>query len=403
MSRLFSHQLHFDLLTTSSAPVTLPSEYRDLAKSLSEIHGTVKVSNESSGIHFYIACPECLDDYGESELDKLHLAINVEKYFAGRDRCASCMKHGGAYNVTDLVSMPPLSARGIKHRPEVIHLNAIPAHYLESDGKGNFIPKSPGAFIPVNILPPDHPARIYLTHRNFDPDVLWEQFRCSYCYKENDDLFYRRLRGGFKVTPQGRLIFFAYVGGVRVGWQARILEIDDGNYKFYWHPYKADWVAVMSRADDKSPWELMPGYDEWDPAKYFTGHGTRRNSILLGFDAAVSFNELRKPRHRFCFLVEGAMDAARLGPPAVAMMGKSLSEAQARLIESRFSLVILVPDNDAAGSASRQSVAKHLGGKVTIVPAELPKSVKDAGDLDPGMAEIFRRTTLQRIFEGPST
>jgi hypothetical protein len=46
--------------------------------------------------------------------------------------------------------------------------------------------------------------------------------------------------------------------------------------------------------------------------------------------------------------------------------------------------------------------SKHLGGKVTMVTAELPKSVKDAGDLDPGMAEMFRRSTLKRIFEDAS-
>src|SRR5881394_109861 len=127
-------------------------EYKDLAKSLSEIHGTVKVARESSGLHFYIACPDCLDDYGESELYKMHLAINVEKYFAGRDGCACCMKHGGAYNVTDLLSMRPLSDRGIEHKPQILEIDRIPAHYLEWDEQhGRWIPEASRRF--CDLLP----------------------------------------------------------------------------------------------------------------------------------------------------------------------------------------------------------------------------------------------------------
>jgi hypothetical protein len=69
---------------------------------------------------------------------------------------------------------------------------------------------------------------------------------------------------------------------VRVGWQARILEIDDGNTKFYLHPYKAEWVPVMARASTEDPWTPLPGYEGWDPVKYLIAYGARRSQILLG-------------------------------------------------------------------------------------------------------------------------
>ena len=360
------------------------------------IHGSIRMAMERNGLHFYIACPECLNINGESELWKKHLAINVERYFAGYDRSAQCMKHGASYNVTDLVSMPPLADRGIEYKPETPELHAIPAHHLEQDEKGNWIPKSPGLVIPVNILPPDHPASIYLAYRKFDPEVLWDQFRCCFCYKENNDLFYRRLQGGFKVTPQGRLIFFAYVKGVRVGWQARILEIDDDNHKFYWHPYKSTWVAVMKRADEKSRWELLPGYEEWDPAKYFTGHGTRRNSILLGFDAAVNhFRNQDRLLTRWCGLVEGPLDAARFGPPFISRMGKTLSKEQATLLRTEFDVVYSVSDNDEAGEQGKESIRNQFSRNVSdgrgtkLKMVELPAGTKDPGDLTPEQAQTF--------------
>ena len=390
--------------TTSSAPTQLPDHFKNLAKQLMLIHGSIRLARERNGLHFYLACPECLEDYGEVELDKKHLAVNVERYFSGLDRSAQCMKHGGSFNVTDLVSMPRLSERGIEFKPEILELDSIPAHYLERDEAGHWIPKSPGLTIPVHIVPPDHPARVYLGLRQYDVNVLWNQFQCSFCYKENSDVFYRGLSGGFKVTSQGRVIFFAYVKGVRVGWQARILEGEDEECKFYYHPYRKDWVPVMTRETVNSPWVPMEGFEGWDPAKYFTGHGTRRNSILLGFDAAVSYHQnTDRCATRWCALVEGPLDAGRFGPPFIAMMGKSFSQEQANLIRSEFDHVILIPDNDQAGKQSKDSVlmqfAQHSntgkGTKVTCM--DLPPNTKDPGALSPKEADSFLQIIKNQI------
>ena len=192
----------------------------------------MRIAREFSGLHFYIACPECLEQEGSSELTKKHLAINPGKDFAGQDCCAMCMKCQEVYRVTILVSMPTLDQRGIEYRPEVVPPQVGPnMDLLEPDGKGNLIPKGPGEVVPVTSLAEDHPAMIYLSSRQFEPMALWQQFRCSYCTKENPNLYFRRLAGGFRASPQGRLIFFADQHGVQVGWQARILEMVDGNTK----------------------------------------------------------------------------------------------------------------------------------------------------------------------------
>lgn len=376
---------------TGSAPNQLPSQYQKLAMDLMAIHGSIRLARERSGLHFYLACPECLEEYGESELYKKHLAVNVDRYFAGKDHSAQCMKNGRSYNVTDLVSMRKLIDRGIEYKPEVPKLSNIPVHYLEKDDRGNFIPRAPGSYIPVHLLSEDHPARMYLNYRNFDPVCLWEQFRCCFCYRENEDQFYRKLPGGFKVTPQGRLIFFCYVEGVRAGWQARILEVDTEDTKFYFHPYKKDWVAVMNRKDQCSPWEPLPGYNQWDPAKYWTGPGTRRNSVLMGFDAAVNYFSNSNPLDpRWCGIVEGPLDAARLGPPFISRMGKHLSSEQAVLIRKYFRHVVVIGDNDVAGRQGLDSVRKQLVSvRVTEVP--LPAHIHDPGDLSPEQAAEIRR------------
>lgn len=404
MSRLIDAKpsIESQLNHTQSSPISLPPHYVELAGELISRHGSIRVAREERGLHFYIACPECLDDYGASELQKKHLAINVDRYFAmGNDYGAMCMKHGGVYRITELTAWPLLEDRGIEYKPEAAPMVVGPnMDLLEPDGQGNLIPKHPGVSIPTTSLPDTHPARIYLASRHFDPQALWDHLQCSYCEEENPDLYYRKQPGGFRVTPQGRLIFYGYQFGVRVTWQARILEMEEANQKYFFHPYKKDWVHVLSRADIQSPWQPISGYEDWDMAKYFTAPGTRRNYIWMAYDAAVNFHAGVNNRFdRWCMVVEGPLDAGRLGPPAMPLIGKFMSAEQARLLEEKFGRVVVIRDNDEAGELSEKKIREALTTKDVIFKfMTLPPRFKDPGDLSAADVLFVRAKARRLIF-----
>lgn len=383
--------LESQLLPTSSAPSQLPDHVRLLAEELVNIHGSIRVAVEASGMHLYLPCPQCLTEFGETEVYKKHLAFNVDKYFAGEQYSVLCMKCGFYCEGVSLSYYPPLSARGIEFKPEIVHGGVVRTDWLEKDALGVMIPRNPGLTIPIHMVPANHPARQYLASRNFDPVSLWNQFQCSWCETENPDLYYRKQPGGFRITSQGRLIFFALMRGSKVGWQARILEFDENDKRYFWHPYKREWVHVLDFNGQK--WVPREGYEEWDPAKYWTAPGTRRSEILMGYDAAILWNLQqgnKTPGSRFCILSEGPLDGGRLRPPAMAVLGKSLTPNQAANIYNHFGRVITIRDNDKAGETMANSVSKQFAGQpVKFGFMTLPERWKDPGALDNDSAKII--------------
>ena len=386
------------LLPTSSAPPALEDQVQAFAETLINLHGSIKVATEASGLHFYLACPKCLEAEGESELFKKHLAVNVDKYFAGQQHGVLCMKCGWTCEAVDLQYFPPLEQRGITHKPEIVKFHGVNKDYLEQDHLGVMVPKNPGVVIPVTELPADHPALEYLASRGFDPKPLWEQFECSWGETENPNLFYRRQPGGFRITPQGRLIFFCFQNGSKVGWQARILEIDEADKRYFWHPYRKEWVHVMTRESDR--WLPREGYEEWDHAKYWTAPGTRRNTVVMGYDAAVRWNQQRGrilQGDRIGILTEGPLDAGRLGPPVMAILGKTLTADQATTIASQFHRLIIIGDNDKAGLKMKESVQRQLTPKqVRFEFMDLPERFKDPGSLSQNEGKMFASMAIKR-------
>ncbi|MCX6924205.1 MAG: toprim domain-containing protein, partial [Verrucomicrobia bacterium] len=384
MNRIPLHTFEMALHRTSSAPTTLTPDQDTLARQLMEGHGDVRVARESAGLQFYLACPECLQNEGEAELWKMHLAVGVDRYFAGKTYASKCMKCDKVYMIDELTMWIPLAQRGYPNEVhKIVDKLTITEETHEQDAAGNWIPKSPGLTVPLTGLSEDHPVIAYLRSRQFDPAALERHVRAEYCVKERSDLRYSVTSGGFKKTPQGRLILYVYQNGVRVGWQARILEMEDDQHHYYWHPYNEKWTPVETRETPECPWTPMYGYEDFDPAKYLMARGARRNSCLLGYDAAVTFNQGRPHSKKFVMLVEGPLDAVRLGPPAIATLGKVCSEKQAEMLASAFDVVIVVPDNDDAGSKLLEYVARWIGAQRLVVKVPLPKRFKDAGDLSP--------------------
>lgn len=383
-----------------------PSEVLQLAERIKRIHGDVRVVREASGWHVYCASPMCLERHGVVELNKKHLAINAEKHLAigkfarrrgtyNQDNVARCMKTGTNYRVSQLMKMRSLDQRGISrydHNAKVTITDTSKS--LVPDGKGNMIPDVPGVCVPLSVLAPEHPAIMYLTERHFKVADLEAQFDAQFCLQElpesaDKGRFYKRFAGGFRDTPQNRIILYGHTMGVRKIWQARYIEIAQNGYRYVLHPYSNEMVPVARKTD--KGWEPLPGFSKeyFDPAKYKTAFGAKRNETVMGFDAAAAWNERngRSKADALVFITEGPLDAARIFPfgPAVAVLGKHMSHNQASLLCAKFGKFILVGQNDAASKTEAMPKWVYALSEFTgnIKTFTVPSDVKDVGELTP--------------------
>lgn len=420
----------------SGAKADVPEDVLNLAQVLATKHGSVLISREKNGLHMNLACPACLEVEGDSELRKRHLAVNADKYCATgrwegatdylRDSVGLCMKCGTKYKVTQLMAWAPLLARGIKESAIGKVSFVDNTQWLVRDALGRIVPGGPGNgppgangqhgdpedVVPIVRLPADHPAVLYLRDRDYDLQSLWEQFRCSYCVREwaQDPVtkrYYRRMCEGFRDSPQGRIIFFADIEGVQKTWQARIIDreqraADGRRFKQFWHGDKQCWYTMEAFDETRGKFVPPPQYAErWSPSKYRTANGTARNEILMGLDAAIAWNaKHRAGQLPMVFTTEGPLDAGRLRAPAVAQIGKFLSDDQIALLVRHFAVVIQVPDNDAAGQRDLDHSARRLASKVVTDTWQLPKqtpdgrTAKDVGDFPQAWVDEHREAWL---------
>ena len=97
----------------------------------------------------------------------------------------------------------------------------------------------------------------------------------------------------------------------------------------------------------------------------------------------VLFNLHRVKSSSIVYVVESSFDAIRLdqiGFPAVATLGANVSVSQIRLLEKYFNNVVLIADNDEAGSIMKDKLVEKLGNLVTVI--SLDKKYKDIGDME---------------------
>lgn len=399
-------------VTHGSSLDVVPEEARRLADRLAAVHGDVHLANEASGWHLYMASPLLIAQGQRNEVHKRHLAVNAARYFGwgdkyeklsprSRDKSGLCMKSKTPYRVSDLLNMPPLSVRleGMKDAGKVIDTKA--RKHLIDDGRGNMIPDHPGVVIPLSQLPADHPANFYMAQRGLTARIpdMERMFGLAWCEEEAPvdreiGRFYRKLHNGWRDTPQGRIIFHAYIRGVRQLWQGRYLEHSDEKTHWMWHPYHKEWFIDAHRESPDHSWVKLPPFDEpfengngdlvkWDPSKYINAmSSSRQQHGLLGYDAAVSFRQDRM--QRFAILTEGPVDAGSFGPPAIGGAGSFLSEAAARLIACEFPAVILAYDTDAAGVNGREVARRMLSQEGLRCLDIYPEPGKDFGAMTHG-------------------
>lgn len=389
-------------------------QVRALAEGLSRVHGPVSVAGEASGLQIYMACPRCLEVEGAHALETRKFSVNADKAcglgkfrvlrgtYNAREKLASCMKCRQAYDLdTLLFGFPPLTERGYSDSKSVVTYQSTERR-LVVDALGVAVPPGPGKIIPVTQLPVGHPGRTYLKVRGFDLAALERQFYCAWCEEElpcSDELriFYRYLPLGFRSTPQGRIIFYGMIRGSAHSWQGRIPEFTAGNQKYYWHPYEKRWVLCELLNPTTGKFEPLPQIRAsrypWEMDKYRSAKHARRSEVVFGFDAAVEFsNQTGDPTG---FLVEGPLDAGRLGPPAMALTGKYLSELQANLLLTHFRRIVYFPDKGIPGEQAKKSVIKHLGSHIEVIFEQLPDGVSDPGAAPADLVSYYRTTYLK--------
>lgn len=426
----------------ANAITYIPKEITNLADQIARSQNCkVTLSKETSGYHLYLPCPDCLHTHGKDELKDPKYAINLSKYFGIGDdyrhlqeqssttfspltndynaatsdernhKTGVCMRTWQSnaphrYPVDVLIAMDTITSRHPEIHTTYRIVNGADGAERESHWEidpisGEKCPPPPGTLTPILDLHPFHPARWYLeTYRKFDLQRLTEMFRCGFCtqeYKEGlHNIWYRKFPGGWKDTPQGRIIFHSLHNGVPITWQGHYPEriTEDGLNKYGLHPYTFEWSHLATRATAAQAWIPMPPFDElddegrlkFDPSKYKTAKHSGRE--LMGWDAAIQRADQDPEPIRWCVLTEGPLDCARVGPGGLCIMGKSLSQDNAAKVASNFHLVLTAFDNDRYGREATEKISASLHGTkcrdpiIAFVGAmEIPEG-KDLGEMD---------------------
>ena len=127
---------------------------------------------------------------------------------------------------------------------------------------------------------------------------------------------------------------------------------------------------------------IVPGHEVLggSDAKYLSAAGMQKSELLYGLTLAENAMQI--------YVVEGPADAWRVGPGALALFGKDLSQTQKLLLVHHFPgrRIIVMLDQDAREEAHKIQQDLRLargpsGGEVLL--ATLPPGRKDPGDCPP--------------------
>ena len=97
----------------------------------------------------------------------------------------------------------------------------------------------------------------------------------------------------------------------------------------------------------------------------------------------ILFNLHRIKNSDRVYVVESACNAIRFdqcGVPAVATLGSNVSNFQTDLLKKYFNNIILIADNDEAGSNMKKRLTEKLGSRLSTI--ELDGIYKDIGDMN---------------------
>jgi hypothetical protein len=215
-------------------------------------------------------------------------------------------------------------------------------------------PPPPGMLL--DALPPTHPAISYLVNRGFDPGVLAQCWGVGYCQHSPDHGYIANERIIIPIWSYARAFATRDNLGplMLAGWQSRAIGDGDGR------------------------------------EKYLNAPGMKKSEQLYGLPWATNNSSP-------VWICEGVTDCWKVGPGAVAIFGKSLSQHQKLLIVHHFAgrPIVVLLDRDASREAQEicQQLQRARGlseGDRRVIVLDVPAGHNDPGECT--QAEIWEAT-----------
>lgn len=292
--------------------------YDDIEGIIARRFGKIRKSKGKNGVDYIVKCFSCAKP-------KLYINPEHDMY-----HCFRCGKTG---SVGSLIGQR-LQAKEKADEPRI--LQPLPEHI-----------KAPGLLTELTMLADDHPAISYIRNRRYDVKELNDVFGVRYCYEG-------RVFGGIFNTTN-TLIFPLWMSGKVAGWQARLLytpaDLTDD---------ECELVGLVK--DEDGDW--------LKPPKYFTSPGVEKGRIFFNFDVA-RLSEV-------VVITEGPFDAISVGRPAVATLGKGVTEQQAIIIKSYWKVAVILLD---PGDADAEMATLELQLKISMPTIKVTlRGYKDPGE-----------------------
>jgi hypothetical protein len=269
-----------------------------------------------------------------------------------------------------------------RERQKELHAMVFPGGVWAAQGIGDSdlppvkpdIPKPPVQItmpiggVPVNQLPSDHPARLYLESRGFSVDrlgIIYGVVYVEFCYSSDPELCDPRI-----VIPIIEPVWGVRKvdAGVVCGERGKTKTITK-NVIYMSGTHLAGWQARL-------PYDPVPKYRP----KYLSATGMRKTHLLYGLSRALTTTGP-------AVIVEGIFDAWKLGDRAMAVFGKTLSIEQLGLIIKHFPgrPIIVMLDCDALENAQKirdqiQQRRIAVGDTAAVAIAQMPPGRKDPGE-----------------------
>ena len=245
-----------------------------------------------------------------------------------------------------------------------VKLPAIPLK--QADAPPPPKPELPSDSIPVDQLPLNHPACRYLASRGFNPHAIANDRGLQYCeFPERGITVPRIVIPCFKLVPHPEHMFYRATLEL-AGWQARLIG--------------------------------PPPYE--DAPKYRFPKGMEKAKLLYGAEKTI---HTTGP----VVLVEGTVDAWKVGHHGMAILGKTLSSRQYdRLIMAFRSRPILVMlDNDAADAATKivdiiANARRKVLDDASVLLVSPPPGRKDPGEASPAELQAVIAEALRKYEAG---
>lgn len=275
-------ELH-NLLTRCVGEVKIANEGQTALMVMKKDHlaGRDREHLQWPGETYKVCCPFCSDTHHSLSVNHLYGQPDIRGW--PRRHLAYCFNKNC---LADRANRDAFFHRlfGVRNARERLLNEPLPGRQDWAGDGLSTVQKLPGTVVPLAQLPPDHPAVWHFVGERGYPMEVLTYYQVGYCTEYDPD-WYPDPQSKHKMRwAQGRVILPIYQEGVLRGWQAR---------------------AVL-------PGDTGP--------KYLSCPGMQKRNILYNEDSAKLWP--------FVVVVEGVTDAWRVGPPAVATLGKVPSAPQ---------------------------------------------------------------------------